>query len=167
MYKQFLMFLCLCTLIASEAEAQTPESNYRIKVITTIIKDVKRGARLRIKDSASNMIEGKFIERKRDEILIRKDQTNRAVSLDSIQAIWIQRSATGSGAKVGAIAVGIMGTLSGLAVHGLCQGLDESEDPEGCPEFIAAGAFLGATGGALIGAGIGSLARNWHQIYPQ
>ncbi|MFQ5636971.1 MAG: hypothetical protein ACE5IR_03120 [bacterium] len=130
------------------------------------INRLRTGSRIRLKATNSDLLDAKFLRSEDDQIIVSIDRAERSVPVADIEAIWLRLGSAGSGAKWGAISFGVLGILSGVTLDGLCRNLDESEDPEGCPQFIFIGGLAGAAGGALLGAAIGAATQRWSQIYP-
>jgi hypothetical protein len=98
-------------------------------------------------------------------VLTLRDGATARLAVAGVDTLWRAGRATGHGAKIGAIAGGI--ALAGLGVafaQGLC------DNPGGCGDdtrkAALAGGALGVAGGAVLGAGLGSLARTWRRVYP-
>jgi hypothetical protein len=49
-------------------------------------------------------------------------------------------------------------------VHGLCDATDGCVDDH--PRLVGVGAFVGRTGGTLVGASVGSLVLRWERRFP-
>lgn len=151
----------------TESLAQSFESNHGSPdKLSQVMEGLQLQSLVRLKTQDLGGFEAVFPGYRDGEVLISKDQTESAVPVGNIEKIWLRRGSIGGGARWGAISFGVLGTLSGLMLHGLCKGLDESENPSGCPEFIVLGGMAGAAGGALIGAAIGAASLRWQQIYP-
>ena len=159
--------LCLSTMIFWQSYPQSfqPKSGSQNE-LSQVIGRLQPGSLVRLKAQDLGTVEATFLRSSDGKLIIEKDQTDTTISMESIETIWVRRSAVGKGAMVGAIVFGVLGFGSGLLLDALCKGFDESEEPTGCPESIALGGVAGATGGALLGATIGAASRRWHQIYP-
>jgi hypothetical protein len=86
------------------------------------------------------------------------------MALADVDTVWRATPATKQGAVTGAVIGGFaLATFGVLAVSALC------ETDGGCGTDVVrigvAGGVLGAAGGALLGAGIGSLAHTWRRVY--
>jgi hypothetical protein len=112
------------------------------------------------------IVEGRVLQRSSENLILSQDKISRSIPIESIEAIWVRHGSIGNGAIWGATGFGVIGIVIGLTINGLCHNLDESENPEGCPEYIAYGAAIGATGGAVFGAAIGAATIRWQQVYP-
>jgi hypothetical protein len=98
-------------------------------------------------------------------VLAPRDGAVARLALAGVDTLWRAGRATGRGAVIGAITGGV--ALAGLGVL-LAQGL--CDVPGGCGDdtwrAALGGGALGAAGGALLGAGFGSLKRTWRRVYP-
>lgn len=87
----------------------------------------------------------------------------RLLLVSEIDTLWVRRRATGRGALIGGIVVG--GASFGLLVL-VCRAIGEGEECNAWGTVIGLTA-VGAGGGALLGAGIGSLIPRWQRVDPQ
>ncbi len=159
--------VCLSLICALTLACATTAKQAKVRPVTAseAISQLRSGQKIRVVTDAA-IIEGRLGERTGDAFQMKFEGEIFTIPFPRVQSIEVRRTRAGQGARAGAIVLGISGLLFGLAVHGLCQGLDESEDPEGCPGFIAAGGLFGVTTGALLGGGLGALSRKWERIYP-
>jgi len=115
--------------------------------------------------AAAARVTGRVRSASRDTlVLAMRDGAEVRLALAGVDTLWRAGRATGRGAGIGAIAGGVV--LAALGV-GLAQGLC---DYGGCADdtwkAALAGGALGVAGGAVLGAGLGSLARTWRRVYP-
>jgi hypothetical protein len=98
-------------------------------------------------------------------VLAVRDGTTARLAIAGVDTVWHEGRATGRGAAIGAVIGGV--TLAGFGAF-VASALCESSD--GCTKDVLqvglAGGAMGAAGGALLGAGIGSLARTWRRVAP-
>ena len=110
-------------------------------------------------------VEGRFLRVASDSLAVRAAAGERRVPLAAIDTLWHRQRGTGRGALIGAVVGGVgLAALGAFFVNGMCESVD------GCggdyPRVIAAGFALGAGGGALVGAGVGSLTHRWRRLHP-
>jgi hypothetical protein len=122
------------------------------------------GGEVRLALASADTVRGYcgFIEDSR--LLVRRASDEWRVPLEQVEALWVRRRGTASGARTGAIIGGVtLGAFGLLAGPPLC-------DAWGCGSGRAVlgltGAVLGALGGAGIGGLIGSTVNTWDQRYP-
>lgn len=99
-------------------------------------------------------------------LLVRHAGDEWRVPLEQVEALWIRRRHTGSGARMGAIIGGVgLGALGLFVGNGLCDAAS------GCGSDTAflglTGAIVGSLGGAAAGGIIGSTMNGWDQRYPK
>ena len=88
-----------------------------------------------------------------------------AVSISSIDAMWVRRHATGRGALIGGA---IVGGVSAVFWTVECFALNEGEGgPCHYWGYVIVLTLAGGAGGALVGALIGSLVPRWQPVDPQ
>ncbi|MFQ5649646.1 MAG: hypothetical protein ACE5IY_06860 [bacterium] len=158
--------LMIATLSCLTACVQRSRKGANHQTIAQAVGSLKSGDKVQIASSRTGRIEGRFVRRSGEVIQLEYAQDEIEVPLSEIESLKVRRGTAGQGARGVAIVVGVLGTLAGTMLHGLCKSLDESEDPEGCPRFIFLGAAAGAAAGAILGAGLGALNRKWRPLYP-
>ena len=88
----------------------------------------------------------------------------RRVPVDRLEALWVRTRATRKGAKIGAIAGGVLGVGFGILIgEVLCN--DEDCEADTVEAALGLGA-LGAIAGAIPGALIGYLVQGWSPVWP-
>lgn len=85
------------------------------------------------------------------------------VSWERIERVEVHGNSAGSGAKKGAMVLGVVGGLGGLFAIALASTAGGSTEPSG--SWILAGAGIGAAVGAGTGAAIGSGVSNWRTVF--
>ena len=98
-----------------------------------------------------------------DSLLLAGPSGERWLAVDRIEELHERGRATKTAAIVGAVAGGVVG---GYAVAVACS-IGRADDGEignedQWADCALAGAAVGGAGGALVGAGIGSLIPKWH-----
>jgi hypothetical protein len=148
------------------AQAQPPATSAgRDSALATVLERLRPRAELRVGMSGFS-IEGRLERYAPDTLVLLVSGVDaRRLQTASITELLIRRRQTAKGAVVGAVTGGIIfGLLSAAALGAFC------EQPSGCkgdyPTVILFGGAAGAGGGALIGAGIGSLTFGWRRIFP-
>ena len=162
--KQLIVIgLALANLLPLSGIAQdsTPEKDEQQKRSEAIAR-LKPGRLVRIHAQNIGEIVGKYHSSNPDSLFISKDTVKSGVPVSDIEALWVRGRATGKGAVVGGIVVGAFGTIIGIAVNSSEGFFGCSGD---CPEFILLCGIVGAAGGGLVGAGIGSAFPKWHLRY--
>ena len=126
--------------------------------------EVEQRARVRAADALS--IEGVFLGLEGPDMLLRTigAEQARRVPVDRLEALWVRTRATRKGAKIGAIAGGVLGVGFGILIgEVLCN--DEDCEADTVEAALGLGA-LGAIAGAIPGALIGYLVQGWSPVWP-
>lgn len=115
--------------------------------------------------TASTIIEGSYSGFNEHGLLLQGARIGLPIPLSSIDEMWKRSRSPLQGALIGGAIGGVLvGAFGVLVVAGFC------EQPNGCsgdyPTAILFGGAIGAAGGGLIGAGIGSLVKRWERIHP-
>ncbi len=119
------------------------------------------GKRVRVSARSQGEIEGRLIGCVRDSIYFVRDAGTPAVSLQDIEALWVQRG----GVRESVVAGAITGAAGGGALMVIICAVEES-DGSGSPGACAlAGAALGSLIGCSIGAALGASSNGWHLWY--
>lgn len=131
------------------------------------IANVPAGAPVRVV-ADGRWVDGWFQRVAFDTLLVRVGggETFRA-PLARVDTLWARTGrGTARGAGIGAVVGGLaLGAFTGLLVTGLCEGQRDCLDAQGAG-LIGLGVGVGAAGGAVLGAGVGSLVRTWRRIHP-
>jgi hypothetical protein len=146
--------------IAAQGVARTGATNLRLARAVALLAP---GAPVRIA-SAGQRSEGRFRAAVRDSLLLTWQEVTWGVPLDRVDTLWVRQRATGLGAAAGAVVGAVTLTTLGFLLSGTCGAA------AGCsgdyPMVIVLGGLVGAGGGALVGASLGSLGRRWSRRYP-
>ncbi len=160
---QIVLLLGIMTVCLTGCVRQSIKS---APTLSGAMGQLKSGEKVRIVSARLGILEGKFRDAHDNVAQVSSSDQEIDIPFSEIESVAVRRGSVGAGARGGGIALGVLGALTGLFVHGLCQGLDESDDPQGCPGFIVTGALVGATAGGLLGAGLGAASRKWRPVYP-
>jgi hypothetical protein len=124
------------------------------------------GGEVRVALASADTVRGYcgFVEDSR--LLVRHASDEWRVPLEQVEALWVRRRSSGSGARTGAIIGGV-----GLGAFGLFLGNGLCDAASGCGSDAAllglTGAVLGTLGGAAIGGLIGHNVHAWDMRYPK
>jgi hypothetical protein len=131
--------------------------------IETAFGALKPGQRVRLRAQGGDRTESRVLSVRTESPALWLEGASSPYDGATIDSLWVRGRATGSGAIVGALAIG---PASFAAAAALCSGLSEGG---GCHEWGAVTAFslAGAAGGALIGALIGTGIPKWRLRYPR
>lgn len=161
--------LALGPLAAAPAVAQpvAPTPAGAAPVRAAAIANLPAGVPVRVAVRAGRLA-GRFQRVAADTVLVGVDAAATArVAVADVDTLWARTGrGTGRGAKIGAKLGGV--ALGGFAVflfNALC---DTGNCEFGRDEWtgVAVVTAVGAAGGALVGAGVGSLVRTWRRVYP-
>ena len=151
--------LLAALLAATPLAAQTPE-----RTPATVLPTIKPGSRLRI-EAGNALMTGKLDSLTADRLVLNGADGRSSIPIHTINTVWVRQ---GRGAK-GALMGGVIGAaLTTAFFHLMVSGLCDSTD--GCHrDHVRAwgyGIAIGGAGGALIGAGVGSLVQGWDKRAP-
>jgi hypothetical protein len=144
--------------IAAQGVARTAPADSRLERAVAVLTP---GAFVRVA-SGSQRSEGRFRAAVRDSLLLTWLEVTWGVPLDRVDTLWVRQRAAGPGAAVGAVVGAVALTTLGFLFP--CDAADACSDEY--PVVIVLGGLLGAGGGALMGASLGSLGRRWSRRYP-
>ncbi|HUQ20599.1 MAG TPA: hypothetical protein VM099_13375 [Gemmatimonadaceae bacterium] len=150
--------------IQSQAQgAQTPAPNLELPIVRTLSR-LEANTRVRVR-TGPTIIEGNYTGFNPQGVALRGASVASPIPLESIDEMWKRSRSTVQGAIAGGVTGAILvGAFGVLVVSGFC------EQPDGCrgdyPTAIFFGGAIGAAGGGLLGAGIGSLVKRWERIHP-
>ena len=115
--------------------------------------------------SAGRITEGKVASVGRDSVTLVSDgRASVTVPVFATDTVWTRHRLTGKGAIVGAaFGAVVLGALGGAASSGLCDAADCSG---AFTDGAIVGGLVGAGGGGLLGAAIGSLMQRWKRVRP-
>jgi hypothetical protein len=151
--------LCLCVSVGDAKGQVAPSAPFKHALLQMHLDQ-----RLRVK-TAGYTRESRFVGASADSLLVRDAGQRRQISLAAIEGLWIRERATGAGAKRGAVAGAIaVAAFGSFFVWGLGDSCSTCGNEY--PRVIVVGGAIGAAGGALLGAGIGSLLDRWRAVLP-
>lgn len=116
--------------------------------------------------AAGKRSEGRLGQTSDDSVTLMLRQGVSSVALASVDTIWRKRRHVGRGALIGGVVgAGLFTGFLHLIVTAFCDA-DASACRKDHNRAWAAGIVLGGSGGALLGAGVGSLFPRWVRILP-
>lgn len=125
---------------------------------------------VRVEARTLGILEGTFERFDVHALLLREQAMEKAIPLSLVEGLWVRGRATGHGAKVGAIALGIAGAIVGPISVGLDRvregGSQTAPQAGDYLEAAAIGAAVGGAIGALLGAGVGAASHRWNRRFP-
>lgn len=123
---------------------------------------LRAGQTVRVRLADGQRFEARLVSVDSSPLLLRFAEQPASVPISAIDSLWLRRRATGRGALIGGIVVGA-GSFAFLTV--VCRALSEGE----CNAWgaVIGLTLAGAGGGALLGAGIGSLLPRWQGLDPR
>jgi hypothetical protein len=132
--------------------------------LTAAVTALRPASSIRIASSGT-YVGGRFVNATSESLVLDTTGGNQSVRLIGVDTLWTHQRATGRGAVIGAVVGGVtLALLGGVVAGGLC------DSPGGCHDdytpVLAAGFVLGASSGAVMGAGIGWLSHRWRRRYP-
>ena len=121
------------------------------------------GQTVRVRLADGQRFEARLVGVDSSPLVLRFAQSPQGVPISSIDSLWLRRRGTARGAIIGGIVVG--GASFALAAV-VCTALGEGT---GCDAWgtVVAFSVAGASVGALLGAGMGSLFPRWQRVDPQ
>src|SRR5882762_5758526 len=124
---------------------------------------LRTGQTLRVRLADGQRFEAKLVGVDSNPLVLRFVQSPLGVPVSSIDSLWLRRRGTARGALIGGIVVGGASFALGAVV---CTALGEGT---GCDAWgtVVAFSVAGASVGALLGAGMGSLFPRWQRVDPQ
>lgn len=110
--------------------------------------------------------EGKFTQTQHDTLWLSSSKSvMTGLPIRNVDSLWTRQRSTGRGAIIGGAAgAAVVSGFFFLLVNGLCESSNGCSDDY--PLALAYGVAIGGSGGALVGAGIGTLVRHWQRRYP-
>ncbi len=105
--------------------------------------------------------EGRLLERSSDLLVLSADPQPLQVPATTIDTLWIRGTAVKTGAIVGAVILGALGTALGA-----WAGAASTDHDFQTGQAILAGGGVGLLGGALLGSVTGLAIPKWHRRYP-
>lgn len=160
MRRPLLVLALTLSTALSLASQQEPARTTRAEAVDRIAA----GRRIRIAPSDGPVVEGMLVAREGLHLVLRYDARLDRVPLARIDQLWERGRATGIGALIGGITGGAVGTALGLLIgEVICDNEDCDANTLEAVALLGGG---GAAGGALLGAGIGSLIPKWRLRFP-
>jgi hypothetical protein len=106
--------------------------------------------------------EGRLLERSSDQLVLSAEPEPLWVPATTIDTLWTRGNAVKTGAIVGAVILGTLGTAFAAA------GCEDIKNTENCNTGTAMllGGGIGLAGGALLGGITGVAIPKWHRRYP-
>ena len=105
--------------------------------------------------------EGRLLERSSDQLVLSAESDPLRVSATTIDTLWTRGNASKTGAIVGAVILGTLGTA--LAAW---AGAESRDHDFQTGEAMLGGAAVGVFGGAVLGGLTGFAIPKWHRQYP-
>jgi len=155
---------------ASPSDASSGSTRPPPTSLVRALDRIQPASSVRVDASTHVLLEGTLDRWDVHSLSLRAPAGGTEIPLSTVQGLWVRGRATGHGAKVGAIALGIFGAIAGPVT----VGLDRVREG-GSPEAPTAGDYLGAAAigaaagvaiGALVGAGVGAACTRWNRRYP-
>lgn len=115
--------------------------------------------RLAVPDAGRH--EGRLLERSSDQLVPSAESELLRVPATTIDTLWTQGNAIKTGAIVGAVILGTLGTALGA-----WAGAESTDHDFQTGEAILGGAAVGLFGGAVLGGLTGLAIPKWHRQYP-
>ncbi|MFC1477227.1 hypothetical protein ACFL6L_02060 [candidate division KSB1 bacterium] len=145
-------------------EAAKPYCQQNVTLAEAIAK-LEMNKNVQLKTADLGIVTAVYMGTGESMMTVRIDNTERSVPLTAIEGLWFSGKATKKGAVYGSI----IGFLSGAAVGAIIAYVKAGKRSSS-PEIVvslAGGAtgIIGGTGGAVIGAVIGSGKQQWHKVY--
>lgn len=156
-----IILAALLLLAAAPAAAQTLDTTAVGAALTAC-----PGARVRLHQGSGGPVQGRCGPVMDGRLLIRDgDGSERVVPLQGVREVWVHERQTQRGALLGAgIGAGTLVLTGVLLVNMTCYSSECAND------YVLAiqwGALIGGGTGAVVGAGIGYLSRDWERKYPR
>jgi hypothetical protein len=152
--KRWLRHVSLLAVLPAMAAAQRPQPIPAQPLPFATLND---SAWVRVSSTGQVRREARLLEHSNTEIVLDLEPQPLRIPVASIDTVWERRSASKTGAWVGAL----VGAGAGILVA--TQAVEEGESPGG--DYIALFAVGGATGVGLLGALAGRAIPRWHRVY--
>jgi hypothetical protein len=153
-----LVILCFC---ANAVNAQVvPQSRFQHEIAKMRVNDLVRT------QSAGWSGEGVFVQATADSVVLKEvNGERRQIARSAIDSMWKYQRATGTGAKRGALIVGIpLALFVGFLSHEFAGETRSSRSTEALSGAAVGFVFGGFVGGS-VGALIGSTTKHWRLIH--
>ena len=157
-----IILAALLLLAAVPAAAQAPDTT----AVGAALSVACPGSRVRLYREAGGPVQGRCGPAMDGHLLLRDAGADeREVPLQGVREVWVHERQTRRGALLGAgIGAGTLVLTGVLLVNMACYSSECAND------YVLAiqwGALLGGGTGAVVGAGIGYLSREWERKYPR
>jgi hypothetical protein len=157
-----ILALAILLLAAAPAAAQTTDTT----AVGAALSAACPGARVRLYRETGGPVQGGCGPVLDGRLLLRDAGTDeREVPLQGVREVWVHERQTRKGALLGAgIGAGTLVLTGVLLVNMACYSSECAND------YLLAvqwGALIGGGTGAVVGAGIGYLSREWERTYPR
>ena len=106
-------------------------------------------------------LEGRLLQRSPDHLVLAAEPEPLRVAVTTIDTLWTRGNAGKTGAIVGAVILGTVGAILGLAA-----GEQSTDNDVQTGEAMLLGGAVGLAGGAVLGGLIGLATHKWHRRYP-
>jgi hypothetical protein len=156
MRTSLLIAIVIATAVTPSLEAQSASQS-------TALQGIFSGTTARF-SASGRLSEGQVIRIDGDSIWLSRGGDRFAQRLSQIDTVWIQQRRTAEGAAIGvAVGAAALGGLAGLVSNGLCETRNCKNETV---TAILLGGLLGGGGGAILGAGVGALVKQWKRVMP-
>ena len=173
MIRAILIALLLAAAPAGAASPSDVRPDSTRPPPTSLVRALDRirpASSVRVDASTHVLLEGTLDRWDVQSLSLRTPAGATEILLSTLQGLWVRGLATGHGAKVGAIALGILGAIAGPVTVGLDRVREGgSQEAPQAGDFLGAAAIGAAAGvaiGALVGAGVGAACSRWNRRYP-
>jgi hypothetical protein len=158
---RILPALAAMLLVAAPPAAAQAEDTARVGAV---LAEVCPGVRVRLHGAAGGTVQGRCGPVLDGRLVVTDDAARRALPLASVREVWVHERQTRRGATIGAgVGAGTLVLAGVLFVNLACYSSDCTRDYLLAIQY---GTLIGGGAGALLGAGIGYLSRDWERRYP-
>ncbi len=129
------------------------------------VRTITLGQFVRADIARLGRVEGRFVAANETTVTLTSQGATAQVPLLDLERLWVRKRATGRGALIGAALGVLAGVVGGLAIGSIaCEPVDGGNC--GAAEVATLTGLVGGAGGALIGAGVGSVIPVWRLRFP-
>lgn len=162
--KRFFQLILVCLPAIAGAQSQPPVPASRVDSVSMAVQALDSGSVVRVRTPRLTSRGRLAGSSDNSLVLATPTGTLSPIRFDSIEEIWKQGHYAKRGAIIGGAAGAALLTSFGLLlVSGLCEQADGCSDDY--PTVILYGIGIGGGGGALVGGGLGYLAKRWIRVY--
>ncbi len=171
MYRLTLQAAVVAMVFASTAVAQTPGPAPDSATLAALAR-LTPGAAVRLSAGMPKRVQGTLRSWTWSDstvlIAAAPGTTVTSVAVGAIDTLWVRGRATGTGAVVGAVTVGLLGAAAGAASCGLANSVNSlsGQSQQSCAGPVAGGGLLGVGVGLGLGALVGSAFPKWRRVAP-